>query len=272
MGIHKTWWGEAFVESLTSFIDRGRLSRGRAYRSDHRVLSFDMQENQVKATIRGNTNPYFGVYKEPKYKVTLTFKKISKVQWNSVVDKICGHPGWLSKLMLNEIPSDIDNAFEEGGLLPKSYNDVTAECSCPDYENPCKHIAGVYYRIANMLDSQPMLLFPLHGISINDLQEQLKSNDLGKAFAEHLSSPQDIAVEIQKSKFTPILEKTITKTDSYWSMPAFEYEKKEEFEPITASIIKKQGDYPSFWERQNSFVKAMEDIYGCVRNKNKKFL
>lgn len=269
--MQKTWWGEAFVESLTSFIDHGRLSRGRSYRTDRRVLSFDMQDNQVKATIRGNVNPYFGVYKEPKYKVTLSFKKLSKIQWSKVVDKICSHPGWLSKLMLNEIPSDIDSAFEEGGLLPKSYNDVEAKCTCPDYENPCKHIAGVYYCIAEMLDSQPMLLFPLHGISIDELQEQLRNNDLGRAFAEHLSSPKHIEVEVQKIKFTPITEKAINK-DNYWSMPNFEFDKNDDFEPITASIIKKQGDYPSFWERQNSFVRSMEDIYRCVRTKNKKFL
>jgi uncharacterized Zn finger protein len=36
--MQKTWWGEAFVESLTSFIDHGRLSRGRSYRTDRRVI------------------------------------------------------------------------------------------------------------------------------------------------------------------------------------------------------------------------------------------
>lgn len=209
--MQKTGWGEAFVESLTSFIDHGRLSRGKFYRTDRRVLSFDMKDNQVKATIRGNVNPYLGVYKELKYKVTLNFKKLSKTQWGKVVDKICSHPGWLSKLMLNEIPSDIDSAFEEGGLLPKSYNDVEAKCTCPDYENPCKHIAGVYYRIAEMLDSQLMLLFPLHGISIDELQEQLKSNDLGRAFAEHLSSPKDIEVEIQKANLLQLQKKRLIK-------------------------------------------------------------
>lgn len=274
MSIHKTWWGQAFVESLTSFIDPGRLSRGRAYRLDHRVLSFEMEGNIVKATIRGNANPYYGIYKEPKYKVKLIFNKLSIAQWKTSINKICAHPGWLAKLMLNEIPSDIDNAFDVGGLLPKSYNDIDATCNCPDFANPCKHIAGVYYRIAQLLDSQPMLLFPLHGISIDELQKQLKNNELGKAFAEHLSQPEDIDIIYDQSHFSPIMTKdrSLPTQSSFWSMSNYTEIEHDEAEPIAASIIKKQGDYPSFWNRQNSFVGAMEDIYGYLRVKNKKYL
>ncbi len=43
---------------------------------------------------------------------------------------------------------------------------------------------------------------------------------------------------------------------------------------ITTSValIKKQGDYPEFWPRNNSFISAMEDIYAAVRKKNNKQL
>ena len=53
---HKTWWGEEFVRSLEGFIDSGRLQRGRAYRSDHRILAFSITDNVVTAKIRGNVN------------------------------------------------------------------------------------------------------------------------------------------------------------------------------------------------------------------------
>ena len=41
--MQKTWWGEEFLKALTGFIDVGRLQRGRGYRSDHRILKFDIQ-------------------------------------------------------------------------------------------------------------------------------------------------------------------------------------------------------------------------------------
>lgn len=272
--MHKTWWGEAFVESLSAFFDSGRLSRGKAYRGDNRILSFEMTDNIVKATVRGNKNPYFGVHKEPKYKVTLKFSTLPMLEWKKVIERICNHPGWLSKLMLNEIPSDIDNAFDQGGLLPKSFKDITAECSCPDYANPCKHVAGVYYKISGMLDSQPMLLFPLYGMPIDKLQKELRNNELGKAFAEHLAQPEDIELVIDKHRFAPVKQQHGIKMNvtRFWSMPAITIEQDDNFEPISASIIKKQGDYPRFWNRQNSFVGAMENIYEYLRNKNRKSL
>ena len=30
-------------------------------------------------------------------------------------------------------------------LFPAKLGDLTTKCSCPDWSNPCKHIAAVYY-------------------------------------------------------------------------------------------------------------------------------
>ena len=278
MKLHKTWWGEAFFNYLISFIDEGRLKRGRAYRKDHRVLSFNIDQNIVTATIRGNINPYFGVYKEPKYKVKISFLNIPNKDWKAAIKRISDHPGWLSKLMLNEIPSDIDNAFSNKNhkLLPRSFPDIKTSCSCPDYENPCKHIAGVYYRIAELLDSSPMLLFPMHGLSIENLQTELKKSDLGKVFAKQLSSEQDVHLEISKEQYHPIENIYVEKPydqNKFWNMPnEYDFDKLDYQEPVNASIIKKQGDYPSFWNKQGSFISSMEAIYTCAKIKNKKNL
>ena len=278
MKLHKTWWGEAFFNSLISFIDEGRLKRGRAYRTDRRILSFDIDENIVQATVRGNKNPYFGVYKEPKYKIKISFLKIPSNKWKEAIKKISEHPGWLSKLMLSEIPSDINEAFNDKkhGLLPKSFSDINTHCSCPDYDNPCKHIAGVYYRIAELLDVNPMLLFPIHGLPIKDLQTELRKSDLGKVFAKQLSSSQEAHLEISKQHYYPI--KNISENKPYnqnkfWNMSDnWNFNEPDSQNPISASIIKKQGDYPPFWNRQNSFIFSMENIYASARIKNRKNL
>jgi uncharacterized Zn finger protein len=43
-------------------------------------------------------------------------------------------------------------------------------------------------------------------------------------------------------------------------------------EPPTASVpailVKKQGDFPAFWKRENSFLEVMEEFYMRVRTKN----
>ncbi len=275
--MHKTWWGEEFVSALEGFIDSGRIQRGKAYRTDSRILKFDIGGSTVTATVRGNKNPYFGVTKEPKYKVSLKFNEISKTNWKPIVKKISENAGWLSKLMLNEIPKDIQEGFMGNTLLPSSFEDIKASCSCPDYANPCKHIAGVYYRIANILDTNPMLLFPLRGLQADELHNELRKSELGKAFAEHLSIPEDIDMEYEDNIFTLIkTSKKLHKTtqEQFWSMPNWELEKQESdgIQNISASLIKKQGDYPAFWDRSNSFIGAMENFYNATKIKNKKTL
>ncbi|NRA87833.1 MAG: SWIM zinc finger family protein [Rhizobiales bacterium] len=302
MALHRTWWGKTFVEALEDFIDTGRLQRGKAYRTDNRILEFFHSDNQVSATLRGNVNPYFGVTEEPRYKVTLVFQKIPKRAWQDIINTISGNAGWLSKLMLNEIPSTIEDAFGEYCLLPKSFDDIEAQCSCPDYASPCKHIAGVYYHIANLLDATPMLLFQLRGISQENLQLALKKTELGQVFAEHLSLPNTIEMEYDTHYFSPIISmdkalnkiatsksktnlennleshainhspKTKSKLDKFWSMSEWDLPTTEETSQISASLIKKQGDYPDFWTRNNSFIEAMEIFYQSTRKKNDKIL
>lgn len=233
--IHKTWWGKEFVQALEAYIEPGRLQRGKAYRTDNRVLDFDISKSEIKATIRGNVNPYFGVTKEPRYKVVLKFDQIKPLQWQAIIKKISANALWLSKLMLNEIPSSIEEAFGNDSLLPSSYDDVKASCSCPDYSNPCKHIAGVYYRIASMLDLNPMLLFQLRGLAAEKLHQELKKTELGKAFSEHLTLPENVEMQYQQHRYTATHAKRDTTTlrqekspsivhqaatlKQFWSMP-----------------------------------------------------
>ncbi len=70
----RTWWGEKFLEVLSVSMDIGRLKRGRPYAGPRRILDFEIRQATVKAKIRGNVNPYFGVYKEPRYDVTVRLK------------------------------------------------------------------------------------------------------------------------------------------------------------------------------------------------------
>jgi uncharacterized Zn finger protein len=319
--IHKTWWGQEFVQALAAYIDPGRLQRGKAYRTDNRVLNFDINNSEIKATIRGNINPYFGVTKEPRYKVVLNFDQIQPLQWQAIIKKISGNALWLSKLMLNEIPSGIEEAFDNDSLLPSSYDNVKASCSCPDYSNPCKHIAGVYYRIASLLDLNPMLLFQLRGLSPEKLHQELKKTELGQAFSEHLTLPESVKMQYQQQMYTAThakCDKTLlthkksqakvhqaAKLNQFWSMPVnfASIESTTESEPvnneesndaiaeirpdndwpvnhqssdniieISAALIKKQGDYPEFWNNNNSFISAMELFYSHTRKKNNKDL
>ena len=271
----RTWWGKVFIEALESFTDSGRLQRGRSYARGNKVKSFDIDGNQITAVVRGSINPYFGVYKEPTYNISIEIKPIAKAKWNLVVDKLSSKASIISRLLLNEVPDNIESAFSELGLhlLPHSRQDFKTHCSCPDYANPCKHIAGVYYLVASQLDENPFLLFELRGLSKSELQKKLAQTALGKILSEELNA-QEVPVELSTSLYTRVEKQSLKNKPSareFW-LGAKKLPQTIDVptaNSIPAIAVKKQGDFPSFWQKDNSFIETMEDLYQRVRTKNK---
>jgi uncharacterized Zn finger protein len=269
-----SWWGNRFIQALESFTESNRLSRGRSYANGNKVKSFEVKGNQIKAEVRGKVNPYFGVYKEPLYRILIELNPIPPKQWAKAIQMLASNAGMVSKLMMNEVPEDIETVFDRLGLklLPQSSKDfATTSCSCPDYSNPCKHIAGVYYLVAAQLDEDPFLLFELRGLGKADLQKELQQVPLGHALSAELAE-KSIEPEPVASLFTQpeVHGDTRPALRDFWQgtkrLP-------QSIEPVTPSgvsaiLIKKQGDFPAFWDRSESFITTMEELYLRVKTKN----
>ncbi len=272
----RTWWGNKFISALEKFTDEGRLSRGRSYARGNKVTSFQITNGRAIAKVRGSVNPYFGVYKEPLYKTEIQIKPISPKDWNKAIAYISSKAGFISKLILNEMPDRIEDAFNlvNLNLLPTRKADFVNSCSCPDGSNPCKHIAGVYYLLAAELDRDPLLLFELRGLSRVDLQTELLKSPLGSALAAELAA-QTPTPKVATAYYPKPIEISPNKSMSlqeFWQgkrLPPL-----PESSPISvpAITIKKQGDYPPFWTLDRSFIETMEDFYQRVRTKNRDIL
>lgn len=271
--ITRTWWGTKFMDALSGFMEEGRLKRGRSYSGERRVLSFEIKNSEIKARVRGNKNPYFGVYTEPKYRVSLNFTEIPAKKWPKIIDNISNNVGLMSKLILNEMPDDIEVVFSKFNeqLLPSESKDLDSSCSCPDWENPCKHVAGIYFKIAFLLDYDPFLMFQLRGISKDKLQDSLKKTQLGKTLLSSFAGDK-VKIETNNSFYT-IPEKVNLDPNmdliNFWNGSKLPEQSILSDYTIPAVLIKKHGDYPAFWQRHNSFIEAMEDIYTYIREKNK---
>lgn len=186
--------------------------------------------------------------------------------------------GFISKLMADEMPENIEDVFSEGNtrLLPDSYEGFLVECSCPDYFVPCKHIAGACYRLASLLDRDAFLLFEMRGLTRDKLHKELAKTPLGKILSESLVGKTDQPLPADTHYTRPKsvdLPETVDAKD-FWSgtkpMPT-------SIEPaapaaIPAVVIKKAGDYPPFWDKQTSFIEVMEEFYERVRKNSKQWM
>lgn len=272
MGKHaKTWWGQRFIEALEDFTDSGRLQRGRSYSSDNRIKQWLLKEGKVEAKLRGNINPYFGVYKEPTYKVSVQMTHLSAAQWQKIIQKLTQRASFIARLLLNEIPENIENVFADLGvhLLPNDYRDFKVACDCPDYEVPCKHIAGVCYRLAGQLDQDPFLLFEMRGLAPEKLLQELANSPLGKVLSDAKSSATVELAPAASFYTRPVLAELPQEISlkGFWHG---QHALPKSIEPsqaatIPAMLIKKGGDFPSFWQKQNSFIEVMEDFYVRMR-------
>ena len=269
----RSWWGQQFITAIEKLTDPGRLSRGRSYARGNKVKGFDIDGNLITAQVRGSVNPYFGVYKEPLYHITIEFQPLSKAKWSAAVALMASKASIISRLLLNEIPDNIEDTFQQLNLnlLPGNRKDFKTSCSCPDWSNPCKHIAGVYYLVAAELDQDPFLLFELRGLSRQHLLEELAKSPLGQALSAELQLEQ-AAPQPVDSYYAPLETLNVsdqTNLRDFWhgtkQLPQTMEALPEN--PVSAIPIKKQGDFPTFWHRDNSFIEAMETLYEQVKAK-----
>lgn len=274
----RTWWGKRFIDALESFTDSGRLGRGRSYASGGKIKEYQIIQGKITAKVRGSINPYFGVYKEPLYTTTIEIKPISATSWSKAIANLSSKASFVSKLLMNEMPDNIEDAFADVNLqlLPKSRSDFNTHCSCPDWSNPCKHIAGVYYLVANELDANPFLLFELRGLSPEKLQQELAKSPLGQVLFQALQD-QEPAREPAQSYYTQpekMPPPSSVNQKEFWlgekRLPSMV--EVDATANIPAILIKKAGDIPPFWHKDSSFIEAMEQVYQRVRTKNKESL
>jgi len=51
----------------------------------------------MTAKVRGSINPYFGVYKEPLYKINIEIKPISAQHWSKAIKQMASKASVVSK-------------------------------------------------------------------------------------------------------------------------------------------------------------------------------
>jgi uncharacterized Zn finger protein len=249
----ESWWARRWIQVLEGFDIGARLSRGRSYARGGQVLSIDVSEGKVKAKVQGS---------RPKpYDITIEVKVLSPAEWKRVVRELAGQALFAAKLLAGEMPPDIEKVFLEAdvSLFPEKRGDLKTACSCPDYSNPCKHIAAVYYLLGEEFDRDPFLLFRLRGLSREELLKQLgeatagtKSEDRGPK-TEDRKSPSSLPSSGEPLPAAPAL---------FWAGADLP----EDFfgpvqpPPVSAAWPKRLGSFP-FWRGEERFLDALETIY-----------
>ena len=194
--IGETWWSKRCIHVLESLGMGARLDRGRSYARRGQVISIDVQKSAVNAKVQGS---------RPKpYSITIRLVSLSDKDWDKVIDVMASQAIFAAKLLSGEMPQNIEDAFAEAkvSLFPRSGKDLDTDCSCPDYANPCKHIAAVYYILAERFDADPFLIFKLRGRTKEEIIQALRKKR-GQTLGEKKQKSMEAEL-ILESSVTPI--------------------------------------------------------------------
>lgn len=153
-----TWWAHRWLQVLEQFDLGARLSRGRSYARSGQVLEIKIAVGEVTARVQGS--------RPTPYAVTINLPPLKDKQWRQVGAVLAGQAVFAAMLLAGQMPPEIESAFTAAGqsLFPTQPAELMTSCSCPDWSNPCKHVAAVYYLLGEEFDRDPFLLFRLRGL------------------------------------------------------------------------------------------------------------
>jgi len=236
------WWARRWIQTLEGFDIGSRLQRGRSYARAGQVLSIDIGHGCITAQVQGS--------RPDPYDVTIRVQPLSKPSWKKVAKVVSGQALFASKLLGGEMPNEMEEAFRSAdvSLFPARSADLKTDCSCPDWSNPCKHIAAVYYLIGEEFDRDPFLIFKMRGM---DRDEFLAL--LGEEAAEE-SAPPALPPEPLPSDAA-----------AFWKAGPLPPDLSEGGDAITdrAALPRRLGKFP-FWRGSEDLFSFLDRVYGAA--------
>ncbi|MDU0289866.1 SWIM zinc finger family protein [Saccharothrix longispora] len=166
--VARTWWSRRFVEVLESFGMGGRLARGRGYARTGQVMSLSLSTSLVVALVMGTR-------REP-YRARVGVRKFTDQEWSRIEHALADRAVFAAKLLAGEMPPEIEDVFADLGLalFPSTLREMSMDCTCPDWEVPCKHLAATCYLLAESFDTDPFEILAWRGRSREDLLDRLR--------------------------------------------------------------------------------------------------
>ena len=155
--IGRSWWSARFLRVLEDIGVGGRLGRGRSYARTGQVISLQVAAGSVLAEVQGS--------RPRPYNARIGLPTFGKTEWARVEQAMADSAWYAAKLLAGEMPEDVEDVFGAVGLalFPGGAGELSLDCDCPDHQVPCKHLAAVFYLLAESFDDDPFGMLALRG-------------------------------------------------------------------------------------------------------------
>lgn len=242
-----TWWGQRWIEALAGVLrgDVRRLARGRTYARAGRIHDLVVSGGVVTAKVTGS--------RATPYRVTIEVAQLPAPVWAKVIVGMAKQAQFAAELLAGQMPKHIAEVFRDAGtsLFPVHREDLVTRCTCPDWSDPCKHVAATHYVLGEALDRDPFLLFELRGCTKAQVLDALRLVRSGGLEAKPArgGSANTTAAGIEISKVTLDMLDPAAYDRPREDLPALQLSFDE---PATHGAILRQLGTPVAWSSSGS--------------------
>lgn len=256
----KSWWAKRWIAVLESSQIGARLQRGRSYARHGQVLQIQVEQGVINAQVQGS--------RSKPYRVVIKVKVLEDKDWGKVIEVLSREALFIARLLSGEMPQDIERIFTEANcsLFPQKLNDLQTDCSCPDWSNPCKHIAAVFYLMGEEFDRDPFLIFKLRGMDQDSLTRSIANlspvlPEEGSSDLDHTDSAIEESCPLSSS------------VERFWSGGQLPVEARQDpFVSGNQAVLLRQLGALPFWRGTEPLSVALADSYALAADTGQRIL
>lgn len=162
------WWATQWINLVQRSNIGYRLERAKYYAFLGQVFSIEILEGRIQGLVQG-------AVPEP-YRISISMPVISASRWSGVLESVLDFRTCV-RLFSGDLPLEFAPLLKKFGdidLIPEDFQSFHSKCTCPDWSNPCKHIAAVHLLVAYELDRDPLVLLKFRGLNKDTLLDCLQ--------------------------------------------------------------------------------------------------
>lgn len=174
----KSWVTQRVMRVAEQAADGEAYREGEDYARQGQAKRVTVEGTLCDAIIQGRA--------DKPYRTELKLEPFDAAEQEKVIGTMGEQVRYAAKLLAGELPSNIEDVFAPLGLrlVPTEPSDLEPACSCTDWskEKPwCKHAVCLTALLAERLGEDPMLIFGLRGMPVDDLVEGLRQKRVAGA-------------------------------------------------------------------------------------------
>jgi uncharacterized Zn finger protein len=169
------WVAHRLLRMIEQVAPGATVREGLDYLTQGQVRRVNFDPGVVSASIQGRQ------FKA--YVTTLKIAAYNEEQWGPVITAMSDQAVHGAKLLAGELPPGVEEVFAAHNLqlAPASPQEITTDCNCARPKPWCVHSICLAFMLADRLADEPMAIFGLRGMQVDDLLDRLRQRRMVSA-------------------------------------------------------------------------------------------